>query len=228
MKAQELRDFRKEAVRTAFCKIYQAVKKNGHLDKIKTDLVLDSIHSYLTILSLGNMNEKIGEGLGIYVSYFFNSLKPSIQCPDRLYLGRVLHVNYEFSQICKELSGIDPRSFSIDIAFKDSTKNEALNFFKTSAENFVDKTLKLNLVNSGDDINHHLWTQNMMIREIITETFLPSDISSIDINGLDVQDIKKFLEARSDLDIVEYEYGTRKAFKRIFEKNKDNDLELEF
>lgn len=226
MKAQELLDFRKEVVRMAFCKIYQFAKKNDNLDRIKTDLVINSVHNYLALLSLGNINEKIGERLGIYVSDFFNKLNPSIHSPDYLYLNRALSADYEFSQVCHKFSKIDPKDFPADVAFKDSAKNEALNFFKTSAENFVDKTLKLNLVNSGDAINSHILSQNIMICKAVTKAFLSNDMELKYIKDLDIRDIRNFLGANSDFDIIEY--GSRKAFKRIFEKTKDDNLELEF
>ena len=223
---QKLRDFRREVVRMAFFKIYQGIKKNADLDKTKTDLVMNSVHNYLTLLSLGNMNEKIGEGLGVYVSDFFNNLNPSIHRPDYLYLNRALSADYEFSQVCHKFSKINPKDFSVDIVFKDSAKNEALNFFKTSAENFVDKTLKLDLIDSGYHVNSHILSQNIMICKAVTKAFLSSDMESKYIKDLDVRDIRNFLEANSNFDIVEY--GSRKTFKRIFEKARDNDLELEF
>lgn len=58
------------------------------------------------------------------------------------------------------------------------------------------------------------------------KAFAPNDLSLAYIKDLDVRDIRKFLEDNPSLDIVDY--GTRKAFKRIFEKNKDDKLELEF
>ena len=226
MKAQELRDFRKEVLRMVFSKIYQAVKKNGDLDKIKTDLIINSVHSYLTLLSLGNINEKIGEGLGIYVSDFFNNLKPIIHRANYLDLNRVLSADYEFSLVCDKLSKIDPEYFPTDATFKDPVKNEALNFFKNSAENFVNKTLLLTSSDLNEDSNLRILAQNSMIGDSLVKAFAPNDLSLVYIKDLDVRDIRKFLEDNPALDIVDY--GTRKTFKKIFEKVKDNDLELEF
>ena len=226
MKVQELRDFKKEAVRIAFSKIYQAVKRNGDLDKVKIDIVTNSVHSYLTLLSLGNINEKIGAGLGPYVSNFFDSLNPSISYKQYLGLNRSVVANNEFSQYCYELSDIEPEYFPADAAFKDLIKNEALNFFKNSAENFVNKTLLLTSSDLNEDSNLRILAQNSMIGDSLVKAFAPNDLSLVYVKGLDVRDIRKFLEDNPALDIVDY--GTRKTFKRIFEKTKDDDLELEF
>lgn len=226
MDVQEVQDFKKEVVRVAFCKIYQAIKRNGDLDKVKIDVVSNSVHSYLTLLSLGNINERIGSGLGPYVSNFFDSLNPRINFKHYLGLNKSLDANNEFSQYCYELSNIEPEYFPADAAFKDPVKNEALNFFKNSAENFVNKTLLLTSGDFNEDSNLRILAQNSMIGDSLVKAFVPKDLSLVYIKDLDVRDIRKFLEDNPALDIVDY--GTRKAFKKIFEKNKDNELELEF
>lgn len=222
----EMLDFKKEVVKAAYSKIYQEIKRNVDLSEINKHLVTNNIHSYLTLLSLGGINERIGEGFGTYVSNFLNDLKPSIHNLEYLNRNRALSANDKLEQICFELEKIDPQYFPADVFFKDKTKNEALDFFKASVESFVNKTLKLNLVNSGKNINDYISTQNLIIGEVVTKAFLPSDMGLMYIKDLNVQKIRKFLDTNSDFDIVEY--GNRKTFKRIFEKTKDDDLELEF
>lgn len=164
MDVQEVQDFKKEVVRVAFCKIYQAVKRNGDLDKVKIDIVSNSVHSYLTLLSLGNINERIGAGLGPYVSNFFDSLNPRINFKHYLGLNKLLEANNEFSQYCYELSNIEPEYFPADATFKNPVKNEALNFFKNSAENFINKTLLLTSGDLNEDSNLRILAQNSMRR----------------------------------------------------------------